>query len=59
MDVINEIEVLEDIVVLENDIKDCNTKCQRINCYAIYEAIMSSLKLLYDFIFICCRKKEN
>ena len=53
MDVINEIEVLE------SDVKDCNTKCQRVNCHAIYEAIMSSLKLLYDLIFICCRKKEN
>ena len=54
MDVVSDIEILEDIVVLENDIKDCNTKCQRINCHAIYDAIMSSLKLLYDLIFICC-----
>ena len=53
MDVVNEIEVLE------SDVKDCNEKCKRVNCHAIYEAIMSSLKLLYDLIFICCRKKEN
>ena len=52
MDVVNEIEVLE------SDVKDCNEKCKRVNCHAIYEA-MSSLKLLYDLIFICCRKKEN
>ena len=53
MDVVNEIEVLE------NDVKDCNAKCQRVNCNAIYDANMSSLKLMYDLIFMCCRKKEN
>ncbi len=54
MDVINEIEVLE------NDVKDCNNKCQRVNCSAIYDAFMASLKLLYDLIFFCCaRKREN
>lgn len=52
MDVVNEIEVLED------DLKDCEEKCQRVNCSAIYDAIMSSLKLLYDLIFMCCRKKD-
>jgi hypothetical protein len=30
MDEINEIEVLE------TDVKDCNEKCQRVNCSAIY-----------------------
>jgi len=53
MDVVNEIEILE------NDVKDCNEKCQRVNCNAIYDAIMSSFKLIYDLIFMCCRKKEN
>ena len=53
MDVVNEIEILE------TDIKDCNEKFKRVNCNAIYDAIMSSLKLMYDLIFMCCRKKEN
>ena len=48
MDVVNEIEVLE------NDRKDCEEKCQRVNCSAIYDAIMSSFKLLYDLFFMCC-----
>ena len=52
MDVINEIEVLE------NDVKDCNEKCQRVNFSAIYDAIMSSFKLLYDLIFMCCKKRD-
>jgi hypothetical protein len=58
MDVVSDIEILEDIAVLEIDIKDCYTKCQRINCNAIYDAILSTLKLIYDLIFICCKKKD-
>ncbi len=53
MDVVNEIEVLE------TDIKDCNEKCKRVDCSAIYDAMMSSLKVMYDLILMCCRKKEN
>ncbi len=53
MDVINEVEVSE------NDKKDCNTKCQRVNCHAIYDATMSSLKLMYDLIFMHGGKKKN
>ena len=56
MDVVNDVQVLENIEVLETDVKDCNEKCQRVNCSAIYDAIMSSLKLLYDLIFICCAR---
>ena len=50
MDVVNEIEVLE------TDVKDCNEKCKRVNCSAIYDAIMSSLKVIYDLIFMCCAR---
>ena len=57
MDVVNDVQVLENIEVLETDVKDCNEKCQRVNCSAIYDAIMSSFKLLYDLIFICAKKK--
>ena len=53
MDVVNEIEILE------TDVKDCNEKCQRVNCNAIYDAVMSSLKLMYDLIFVCFKKKNE
>ena len=56
MDVVNDVQVLENIEVLETDVKDCNEKCKRVYCSAIYDAIMSSLKLLYDLIFICCAR---
>ena len=50
-------DVINDIEILETDVKDCDEKCKRVNCTAIYEAIISSFKLLYDLIFICCKKK--
>ncbi len=53
MDVVSEIEVLE------SDVKDCNEKFQRVNCNAVYDATMALLKLMYDLMFMCCRKKEN
>ena len=39
MDVVNEIEVLE------NDVRDVEKKCSKVNCVAIYEAIMATFKL--------------
>ena len=53
MDVVSEIEVLE------TDVKDCNEKCKRVNCTALYNAIISSFKLLYDLVFMCCAKKKT
>ena len=52
MDVVNEIEVLE------NDVKDIEKKCSKVNCLAIYEAIMATFKLMYDLMFFCCKKKD-
>ncbi len=54
MDVVNEIEVLE------NDVNDCKEKCQRVNCNAIHDAIISSLKLIY-YLILCAviRRKTN
>ena len=51
-------DVVNDIEILETDNKDCEEKCHSVNCSAIYDAIMSSLKLLYDLVFMCCKKKD-
>jgi hypothetical protein len=51
-------DIVNDIEVLETDVKDCNDKCQRVNCNAIYDAIMATFKLIYDLLFICCKKKD-
>ena len=52
MDVVSEIEVIE------SDVKDVEQKCKKVNCSAIYDAIIASLKLLYDLFFMCCKKKD-
>ena len=49
----------EDIVVLEEDVKDVNEKCKRVNCAALYDAIAATFKLLCDLIFMCCKKDES
>ena len=51
--------VVNDIVVLEEDVKDVNEKCKRVNCAALYDAIAATFKLLYDLIFMCCKKDES
>jgi hypothetical protein len=51
-------DAVNDIEILETDVRDCNEKCERVNCNAIYDAIISSLKLMYDLIFMCCKKKD-
>jgi hypothetical protein len=39
MDVVNEIEVLE------KDVKDCNEKCHRVNCSAIKIVLLYMMQL--------------
>ena len=51
-------EVVNEIEVLENDVKDVEKKCSKVNCVAIYDAIMATLKLIYDVMFMCCKKKD-
>ena len=52
-------DVITDIEILETDVKDCDEKCKKGNCVAIYDAIMASLKLLYDLIFVCVSNKKT
>ena len=51
-------DVVNDIVILEEDVKDVNEKCKRVNCDALYDAIVATFKLLYDLIFMCCKKDK-
>ena len=34
-------------------------KCEKVNCYALYDAVIATLKLLYDLLFCCCKKKDQ
>ena len=53
------IDVANDIIILEEDVKDVNEKCKRVNCSALYDAMMATFKLLYDLIFMCCKKDKS
>ncbi len=44
-------DVIHDIQVIEEDVKD-------VNCYALYDAIVATIKLIYDILFCCCKKKD-
>ena len=52
-------DVIAEVQVLEADVKDCEEKCKKVNCSAIYDAIMASLKVLYDLVFLCFSKKKT
>ena len=50
-------DVVAEFEVLESDVKDVEQKCEKVNCSAIYDANIASLKLLYDLIFVCTKKR--
>ena len=52
-------DVISEVQVLETDVKDCEEKCKRVNCVAIYDAIIASCKLLYDLVFLFFNKKKT
>jgi hypothetical protein len=52
-------DVIDEIAVLEEDVKEVNEKCKRVNCSALYDAMMATFKLLYDLIFMCCKKDKS
>lgn len=51
-------DVISDIKVIEEDVKDVEQKCKKINCGVLYDAIISTIKLIYDLVFCCCKKKN-
>jgi len=51
-------DVIHDIKVIEEDIENVEQKCEKVNCYALYDAVIATLKLLYDLLFCCCKKKD-
>ena len=58
MDVIQEKDIIQEIEVIEKDLEQVNEKCRKINCSAVYDSIIAMFKLLYDLIYICCKKKD-
>ena len=50
--------VINDIKVIEEDLENVEKKFEKINCNALYEAVIATFKLIYDLIFCCCKKKN-
>ncbi len=52
-------DVIHDIQVIEEDVADVEQKCEKVNCTALCDAIVATIKLIYDILFCCCKKKDN
>jgi hypothetical protein len=52
------LDVMNDIKVIEEDFHNVEQKCEKVNCTALYDAVIATLKLLYDLLFCCCKKKD-
>jgi len=52
-------DVMNDIKVIEEDLQNVEQKCEKVNCTALYDAVIATLKLLYDLLFCCCKKKDQ
>lgn len=49
---------MEDLKVIKEDLEVVEEKCEKVNYYAIYDAIIATIKLIYDILFCCCKKKD-
>ena len=49
---------MENVTIIEEDLENVEKKCEKVNCMALYEALMATLKLIYDIIFCCSPKKD-
>jgi len=49
---------MENVDIIEQDLENVEKKCEKVNCMALYEAIIATLKLRYDIIFCCSKKKD-
>ena len=52
-------DVKNELKVIEEDLEVVKEKCERVNCYALYDAIIATIKLIYDILFCCCYKKKD
>jgi hypothetical protein len=51
-------DVIHDIKIIEEDLENVEKKCEKVNCNALYDAIIATIKLIYDLLFCCCKKKD-
>ena len=53
------LNVISDIKVIEEDFENVEKKCEKVNCNALYDAVMATLKLIYDLLFCCACGPEK
>ncbi len=51
-------DIIENAKVIESDIEEIESKCNKINCNPVYELINAFIKLFID-LFKCCKPKNN
>ena len=51
-------DVINDIKIIEEDFKNVEKKCEKVNCGALHDVIVATFKLIYDLLFCCCKKKD-
>ena len=51
-------DVINDIKIIEEDFENVEKKCEKVNCGALYDVIVATLKLIYDLLFCCCKTKD-
>ena len=52
-------DVIHDIQVIEEDVKDVEQKCEKVNCGALYDAIVATFKLIYDILITSIKEQFN
>ncbi len=45
-------DVINDIKFIEDDSENVAKKCEKENCAVSYDAIVATIKLLYDLLFV-------
>ncbi len=47
---------IDNIHVIEEDLENVEKKCEKVNCAALYDVIVATMKLIYDLLFFCVKK---
>ncbi len=44
---------------IQTDIHDVEQDVKKINCSAVYDLIVHTIKCITDFIYCCCKSKSS
>jgi hypothetical protein len=50
-------DVIYDIILIEEDLENVEKKCNKVNCRALYDAAVATIKLMYDLYFVVAKRK--